>query len=284
MKLILSKGKVRPAPYLLLLSFLTLSSPVWSNDTFRSLSEVLEDIGERYQVFFTYDSERLSTIDVEFQYDEAEELSLVIDRLLSETHFTYEAFDDKYYVIYEKTRKGKKQAKKLRHHIKEISKLERKGLKLNRVRKDNVSHLQGVVETLSQVPVDKVITGSVKSADGEPLIGATILVKGTSVGSVTDFDGNFTVNAPDDAMTLVISFTGFESLEIAIDDQTHIDVMLNENVSLLNEVVVVGYGTVKKSDLTGSVSSVKAEDLSAFPTLGALEAMQGRGGWCSDHI
>lgn len=276
MKLILSKGKVRPAPYLLLLSFILLSSPAWSNDTFRSLSDVLEDIGERYQVFFTYDSERLSAIDVEFQYDAAEELSLVIDRLLSETHFTYEAFDDKYYVIYEKTRQGKKQAKKLRHHIKEISKLEGKGLKLNRVRKDNVSHLQGVVQTLSKVVVDKVITGSVKSPDGEPLIGATILVKGTSVGTVTDFDGNFTVNAPDDATTLVISFTGFESLEIAIDGQTNIDVVLNENVSLLNEVVVVGYGTVKKSDLTGAVSSVKAEDLAAFPTLGALEAMQGR--------
>jgi len=275
MNFIQSKGKARPAPYLLL-SFLLLSSQAISSESFRTLSDVLEDISERYQVFFTYDSHRFSEIDVDFQYDEKEELSLVIDRLLSQTNYTYEAFEDKYYVIYEKTRLGKKKAKKIRHHINEITKLEGKDLSLNRVRKDGADQLKGVVETLFSVPREREISGTVRDAQGEPLIGATILVKGTGSGTVTDFEGNFSLSAPDDATVLLVSYTGYESQEVFIDGRTAIDIVLNENVSTLDEIVVVGYGSVKKSDLTGAVSSVKSEDLSAFPTLGVIEAMQGR--------
>jgi TonB-dependent SusC/RagA subfamily outer membrane receptor len=107
----------------------------------------------------------------------------------------------------------------------------------------------------------RVVTGTVTEADtGEPIPGANVIVKGTSSGSVTDLDGNFTVNVSSDDAVLLFSFVGFVSQEIPVGNQSTIDVALASDVTALSEVVVIGYGTVKKSDLTGAVTSVKEED------------------------
>ncbi len=119
------------------------------------------------------------------------------------------------------------------------------------------------------------ISGKVTDDSGEALIGATIIVQGTSGGTITDFDGTFSLEAASDAV-LVISYTGYEPKTIPVNGQTNINVTLATNAELLDEVVVIGYGSVKKSDVTGSVSSVKAEDIQAFPVLNAAQALQGR--------
>ncbi len=119
------------------------------------------------------------------------------------------------------------------------------------------------------------ISGKVTDDGGEPLIGATVSVQGASVGAATDIDGNYSLEAASDAM-LVISYTGYEPQTIAVDGRTNINVTLISDAQLLDEVVVIGYGTVKKSDVTGSVSSVKSEDIQAFPLLNAGQALQGR--------
>ncbi|WP_282122048.1 SusC/RagA family TonB-linked outer membrane protein [Algibacter mikhailovii] len=117
------------------------------------------------------------------------------------------------------------------------------------------------------------VSGTV-TADGQPLPGATVLEKGTSNGTSTDFDGNFTINAGSGA-TLVISYIGYNAQEIAVGNQTQINVELIAD-NKLDEVVVIGYGTQRKSDLTGSVSSVSAEDIVSLPVSRVDQALQGR--------
>lgn len=120
------------------------------------------------------------------------------------------------------------------------------------------------------------IAGSVVSEEGEPLIGVTVLVKGTSVGTVTDFDGQYELDVPENAEYLVFSYTGYAPVEEVIGTRTRIDVQMSPDATVLDEVVVIGYGSVKKSDLTGAVSSVKSEELTAYPAAGTVQALQGR--------
>lgn len=120
------------------------------------------------------------------------------------------------------------------------------------------------------------VTGIITSTeDNLPLPGASVVVKGTTHGTVTDFDGNYnlTVNTND---ILLISFLGYNKQEIQVDGRREINISLSPDNEQLSEVVVIGYGTVKKSDLTGSVSSVAAEELNSFPTTNVLQALEGR--------
>ncbi|UOR03579.1 TonB-dependent receptor [Hymenobacter aerilatus] len=123
------------------------------------------------------------------------------------------------------------------------------------------------------------LTGRVVAADSnEPLIGVTVLVKGTTTGTVTDNEGNFTLAVPgNQAATLVIRYLGYKEQEVTPGpDQARLNIQLAPDQAALDEVVVIGYGTVKKRDLTGSVYSVKSDDIVQTPTHNAVEALQGR--------
>ncbi|MDD4225145.1 MAG: TonB-dependent receptor [Mariniphaga sp.] len=121
------------------------------------------------------------------------------------------------------------------------------------------------------------VTGSVTDASsGEALVGATVVIKGTSIGTVTDVDGNFSIQVPGLQEDLLISFVGFENQEIPIGGRTVIHVQLQESDVLLSEMVVIGYGTVKKTDLTGSVAVVDSEELNRIPASNFTKALQGR--------
>ncbi len=117
------------------------------------------------------------------------------------------------------------------------------------------------------------VTGTV-TADGQPLPGATVVVKGSTTGTSTDFDGNYTINASAEN-TLVFSYVGYSTKEVVVGNQTTINVTLEQD-NALDEVVVIGYGTQRKSDLTGSVSSVSSEDITAVPVARVDQALQGR--------
>ena len=121
----------------------------------------------------------------------------------------------------------------------------------------------------------RVISGTVTDQTGETIISASVIVKGTTIGTVTDFDGNYQIDVPDDATTLVFSYVGLETQEVAITGST-INVVLKDNTEVLEEVVVTGYGTTKKRDLVTSVASVSAEQLKDIPVTTAAEAMQGK--------
>ena len=120
------------------------------------------------------------------------------------------------------------------------------------------------------------VTGTVVDVQGEPIIGASVVVKGTSNGTVTDFDGKFTVaNAPAKG-NLVISYVGYRSQTIALGGKSDIKITLEEDKQLLDEVVVVGYGVQKKSDVTGALAHMDAKELTNMPVSNALQAMQGK--------
>lgn len=119
------------------------------------------------------------------------------------------------------------------------------------------------------------VSGTVKTNKGEPIPGVNVLVKGTAQGATTDVDGTYVINAPADA-TLTFSFIGYASQEVSVGNRTRIEVVLEEDVQNLEEVIVVGYGTVRKSDLTGSVVSVKADAFKDMPLTSVDQALQGR--------
>ncbi|WP_035899936.1 SusC/RagA family TonB-linked outer membrane protein [Leeuwenhoekiella sp. MAR_2009_132] len=120
------------------------------------------------------------------------------------------------------------------------------------------------------------ITGVVTDENGAPLPGASVVVVGTNNGSQTDFDGNYSItNAPSDGQ-LVISFVGFFTQTISINNQRTINIQLKEDTAQLDEVVVVGYGTQRKESVTGAVSSISADEVTALPVVSFAEALQGR--------
>lgn len=123
----------------------------------------------------------------------------------------------------------------------------------------------------------KKVTGTVKDANGEPIIGATVVEKGTTNGTVTDFDGNYALELSESG-TLAVSYIGYKSQEFAASQikQGALAVTLKEDTEVMDEVVVVGYGSVKRSDVTGSVSSLDAESLTAASQTNAIDAMQGK--------
>ena len=119
------------------------------------------------------------------------------------------------------------------------------------------------------------VTGIVKDANGEPVIGANVMVKGQSIGTITDIDGRFVLDAPKNAV-LQITYIGYVSQEVKVSGNKELNIILKEDTETLDEVVVVGYGTMKKRDITGSVSSVNTSVLTAGSTPSAADALQGR--------
>ncbi|HEX2534264.1 MAG TPA: TonB-dependent receptor [Chitinophagaceae bacterium] len=120
------------------------------------------------------------------------------------------------------------------------------------------------------------ITGIVQSATGEPLAGATVAIKGGTPPVITDARGAFRITVPSGSSVLVVSFVGYISREIPVDNRAEHQIRLTEDPGELNQVVVVGYGTARKRDLTGSVVSIRAEELNAVPATSLDQALQGR--------
>jgi TonB-linked SusC/RagA family outer membrane protein len=120
------------------------------------------------------------------------------------------------------------------------------------------------------------ISGRVVGSDKESMPGANILIKGTSTGTVTDADGKFRIEAPSSDAIIVISAIGFTSQEIRVGDRSVIDITLETDITELAEVVVVGYGAVKKTDITGALVSVSAATITERPSANVLQALQGK--------
>lgn len=130
------------------------------------------------------------------------------------------------------------------------------------------SSLRGLAQNIT-------INGIVSDQSGQSLPGASVLVKGTAKGVMTDFDGKYSISVADNAL-LVVSFLGFITQELAVNGKNLINIELVEDAQILDEIVVIGYGSVKKSDLTGSVGSIKTEKIADIPTNNVGTLLQGR--------
>ena len=123
----------------------------------------------------------------------------------------------------------------------------------------------------------RTVTGQViDQATGEPVIGANVLIKGTTTGTITDIDGNFSLSGVTDKSVLHVSYVGYTAEDVPVKGNTNLNIVIHEDNDLLDEVVVVGYGVQKKRDLTGAISSVKADDIKVAPVMNAMEGLQGK--------
>lgn len=125
-----------------------------------------------------------------------------------------------------------------------------------------------------QVQQEKNIKGTIKDSSGEPIIGANVVVKGSSIGTITDFNGEFSISVPENSV-LLISYIGYQQTEVIVSGRSNYDVVLKEDSELLDEVVVIGYGAVKKADLSGSVSTMGSKLVKDRKTMNLSNALSG---------
>lgn len=249
-----------------LLLFLTLvffSSAIFSQEEFIALNDV-----DLSQPQYIYDNDKL---DVNLQ-------NAGIKQLLEEleNNSKYRFVYDKSILSYKKNFTIKEKQIFLKDLLRKISR--QSNLRFKQVN-DNVN--VRLIKSISQIQViqeqsaDVTITGKVVGEDGIPLLGVSVVAQGTSIGAVTDFDGNYTLSVPEGS-TLVFSFIGMQTKIVEIGSSTTIDIVLEENVSSLDEVVVIGYGTQKRSDITGAIGVVGSEEFEDEPVIQIGQALQGK--------
>ena len=149
-----------------------------------------------------------------------------------------------------------------------------------------IATLKIIATGYSEIPVDLemnktslqgiAITGTVTDSEGLPLPGASITIKGTSLGDITDVNGVYTLQVPNDNATLVFSYIGYVSQETIVGNRRTINIMLIEETRQIDEVVVIGYGTQKKVTLTGSVVAIKGTEIVKSPTVNVTSSLAGR--------
>ncbi len=243
----------------------------------RPLTEVLEQIEEAYHVIFTYDVTMLTDIMVDVEFSTDEELEIVVNRVLEPTRLRYKHVGDKYYIIYQNTPSGNRRARRLRHNIRQIQRLENSSdisLQTNSGSggRERVNKILVTAASLRQHSV----TGRVVNDRGEPLIGAVVRIKGSNIGVLTDREGNYSFSSPSDTAVLIASYIGYLPEEIEMGGQNHFDISLQESPTSLEEVVVIGYGTIRRSDVTGSVVTLGSREISEVPVSSWGQALQGR--------
>lgn len=273
---------------LLLLMIFTLTGTLQADDDLRGLknddsqakllSEVLLEMSETYQVFFSYETRLLKDIRVDFQFIPGENLDNAIERLLKKTNLRYEAIDTRYVIIYEDDRQGNKSARKLSKKINQIKKLEEKGnISLKPNFKDSNDKFRTVAYSAVEFGQDKTITGTITDEAGDPLIGVNVLVKGTVIGTATDFNGEYTLDVPDDATTLVFSYTGHATVEEIIGDRNVINVTMAPDIAQLGEVVVTALGIEREKKTLGyATSEVGSEEVTINRSPKFMDALQGK--------
>ena len=127
---------------------------------------------------------------------------------------------------------------------------------------------------LSMASAQSIVKGTVNDEAGDPIIGATVKVQGTNTGAITDMDGNFSLQAASNA-TLLVSYVGYMPQTVPVAGKSNLVIVLKEDVTTLNDVVVIGYGTMKKSDISGSVASVNTADMLKRTPTNIAQGLQG---------
>ncbi len=215
------------------------------------LSEVLADMEIRYDISISYDPVLITGKRANYTIDLDHSVEENLNDLLDRQGLRFKKLDKGYYLILAKKKK-KSPPKKL-------------GLRNEPSPNTALPKWTGDQLQTLRVKRDKIVTGKVTDEFNNPLPGVNVFVKGTTIGTVSDVEGNYRLSVPDDSDVLLFSFIGYTTETITIGSQVVIDIQLVPDISTLQEIVVVGYGTQQKRDLTGSVVSVKGEDLVNIP-------------------
>lgn len=256
---------------LLVLSSTTLLSVPFV-EAQQSLKQVIDQLVEHYQVIITYNEETFGDLTVEAGFDAQDDFETTLKRILKPIALDYKNLGGRYYVIF-KDRKKKKQIQIQPLEAKEETEMISSSPKTNQ-RRQNTSILS-TLPAFHPKP-ERLVKGVVTDEEGMPLIGASVMAEGTSSGTVTDVDGSFELRVPDAVKRIRVSYVGYVSTTVELDGQQEFTIVLQSDLAQLEEVVVVGYGTMKKSDMTGAVVRVGEDELTDYPALSAIQAIQGR--------
>ncbi len=236
------------------------------------LTSVLDEIHIKKQVDILYETGLLANKHVSQQVDYTLNTELILSNILQPYKLTYNKIDETTYTIVS-TKKLSASPTKPIHSPRMVF----------HSSADRTSHLLKAQLIPNQIDVERIITsleititGQVSNEGGTPLQGATVRMKNGTSGTLTDTEGRFSLTLPDNAETIIVSYLGYETQEIAINGRTEINVTLIETESTLDEVVVIGYGTQERKDLTGAVSSVNAEEITSLPVTNVATSLQGR--------
>ncbi|GAA4439636.1 TonB-dependent receptor [Ravibacter arvi] len=232
-----------------------------------TLSEALDKIARQTRVQFVFVGTQPLQKKITTLHTENETLEKVLDKLLTPYGLFYQVVESRVVIRSIKTDATGEKITPLPTREEIRSGLTVSGLPERLFRREDV-----VSEAVREIR----ISGRVSDEKGEPLPGVSVLIKGTQRGMSTDVNGRFAIEVPDESTVLVFSFVGYTSQEVAVGDRSTMEVRMEVDQRSLEEVMVVGYGTQKKSDLTGSVSSVKGADLTRLPTQRVDQALQGR--------
>lgn len=246
-----------------------LSSQVSQDKGQQSLKHFLDQLGRLNQVSFVFEDKLIENRFVKENpkvVSDIKELRQALTNLLDPLGLKFE-ISGSFYVIQPKEKNDPDKVDKI--EMKTIPE-NKEGYSLYQVQR-----LEQMALDL-QVKLDKTIRGQVTDENNAPLPGVNIIVQNTTIGTVTDIDGNYRLNVPDDAVTLVFTSVGYTREEVDINNRNVINISMVPDVQSLSEVVVVGYGTVKKSDLTGSVTSLKAEDINRGVNTSMDQLLKGR--------
>ena len=243
-----------------------------------TLAVALNDLHRQRRLYFSYDERRLGQQVVNQPGSLRGTNEKILTRLLAGTGLTFKAVGGSIFVI---APRQELEAPATNSAPATPSPVERTSPESGSPPEPSPSEQAGalprVLAPVAPAPVDRTIRGTVTSAeDGKPLPGVSIVAKGTSRGTVTDAEGRYTLTVTDDVTTLVFSSVGYARRELAIGGRAVLDVTLTPDENSLNEVVVVGYGTQRRRDLTGSIASVSEKEIKAVAVSSFDQSLQGR--------
>lgn len=235
----------------------------------QTLKKVLNEVRSRYQVNFAFKDKAVEGKSVREAPDFGQGIEQVLSKLLRPLGLEYERLENNYYVIYPEGSASPKSAVLSPGPDPVGEGIEPKA---------NAAYIDGLIGApmstaeLRQQTVTGVVTDQ---KDNQPLPGVSVMVKGSTTGTVADFNGRYSIDAPSNAV-LVFSYLGYGEQEVAVNGRTVLNVSLSADLNALEEVVVVGYGTQQRKNVTGSVSSVKGEAIKNLPVNDIAGAIQGR--------
>lgn len=224
-----------------------------------SLTEALYRISTEYQVFFSYDQEAVQDVVVNYEPDRYENVEHALDRMLVGTSLHYRMFNNRYIILYESHPEAINSLRDMVQHLESV--IDKEENETVRRVTPPLAALPSRTKAFTVAPVVFSVNGTVTDQEGDPLIGVNIQVKGSSKGTSTDFDGNFTLEDIDENAVLVISYVGYQTQEISVAGKLTLEIVMMSDAELLDEVVVVGYGTQRKIDMTGSVATLEGEEI-----------------------
>jgi len=234
----------------------------------KPLLEVLNQLRTDKTVSFVYDESLLNGKMVTHLINWNDGVTEILSDILPEMGLRYEEVGNTFIIL--------KNDLEVPATLTAVAAGSRNSAPIQQIHTDRHIHTQSYKQPFKRVSPVISITGTVTNPDGEPLIGATVRVQGTNQGALTDNDGNYSLEVSDGNQTLVFSYIGYITQEVPVNNRTVIDVVLEPSETTLEEVVVVGYGTQVRKEVTGSISSVDAEEISRIPVSSFDVAIQGR--------